>query len=369
MERTAHVSDFKKKIVEDIVRYSKEYPIVAVVNMENLPAPQLQTMRAQLRNKIKICMTKKTIMKIALEKIKTSRKGIEELENYFNGMPALIFTKDSPFKLSSILRKNKSKAPAKAGQIAPSDIIVPKGPTAFPPGPIISELSGAGLKVGVEGGKVAVKEDAVVARKGEKIKPKVAEILTRFDIKPMEVGLGLVVAYDNGVIYSKEILDVDEKEYVNNISLAAIHSFNLAFEITYVTKENVSILVGKAFTDAKALGLSQKVFDSGIIEELLGQAQRSMLSLSNTANIAITESHKEESGEEKGAISGQEQEKTAEPKSEERPEKKVHHEPHHEAKKEEHRKEDLKKSKEEDEQKKVEELAKELLKKGTLRGK
>ena len=103
-QKMAHVTDFKKKVVADITKLCKEYPIIGVVNMENLPAPQLQVMRKELRGKVDLFMTKKTLMKIALEKIKKEKKGIEELENYLNGMPALIFTKDNPFKLSKMLR-------------------------------------------------------------------------------------------------------------------------------------------------------------------------------------------------------------------------------------------------------------------------
>ena len=181
----AHVAEYKKRIVENIVKLAKEYPIVGAVNMENLPAPQLQAMKAQLRGKVVLVMTKKRLIKIALEKLKSERKDIEKLEEHLNGMPALIFTGESPFKLSRILQKNKSKAPAKGGQIAPRDIMVNKGSTGFAPGPIIGELGMVGIKTGVEGGKVAVKEDTVVVRQGEQIKPKVAEILTRLGIEPM----------------------------------------------------------------------------------------------------------------------------------------------------------------------------------------
>ena len=422
----AHVSDFKKKTVNDIVKLSKEYPIVGVINMENLPAPQLQSMRAELRGKVELFMTKKTLMKVALEKIKNDRKGIEALEDHFYGMPALIFTKDSPFKLSRILRKSKTPAPAKAGQIAPNDIIVPKGPTPFAPGPVISELSSAGLKVGVESGKVAVKEDTVVARKGEKITGKVAEVLTRLGIKPMEVGLGLMAAYENGIIYGKEILDVDEQQYIRNVSLAALQGFNLAFNIAYITKGNVKFMIGKAFNDAKALGLSQNIIDKGIIDMLLAKAERSMLSLKNSANIEVTEKPKDEAKEEKAeaAEKSAEQpgEKPAEKKKKTKPEikeemlgqspapialEKPAKAPIREIKKEEpvteeiedellkeeleeldkeareitekakkeseigekeaEIEEDLKKKKEEDERAKVEGLTKELLRKGTLR--
>ena len=310
----AHVSEPKKKIVADLVKLSKEYPIIGVVNMENLPAPQLQSMKSELRGKVNLFMTKKTLMRIALEKIKEEKKGVEQLQEYFDGMPAIIFTKDSPFSLSRTLKKNKSVAPAKAGQIAPSDIIIPKGPTPFAPGPVISELSGIGLQVGVESGKVAVKEDSVVAKKGEKIKPKVAEVLARLDIKPMEVGLDLVAAYESGVIYLKDVLEVDEQQYIDNVNLAAVQAFNLSFDITYVTKDNVGLMIGKAFTDSKALGLSQKIIDEGILGDLLTEAERSMFNLQNTANIETVETPKEDKKEEP--------QKQPEPKPEVKEEKK-----------------------------------------------
>ena len=212
-EVDSHVAEYKKEIVSTLVRLMNEYPIIAVVNMENLPAPQLQIMRAQLRKDFYITMTKRRLIKLAIEQAKSSKKGIEQLEAHLGGMPALIFTKENPFKLSRTLQRNKSPAPAKAGQTAPRDIIVQKGATPFAPGPIIGELATVGIKSGVEGGKVAIKEDTVVARAGEKIKPKVAEILARLGVQPMEVGLDLVAVYENGLIYGREILSVDEKEY------------------------------------------------------------------------------------------------------------------------------------------------------------
>ena len=163
-----NVSEYKKKVVQDMTKLMRQYSIIGLVNMEDMPAPQLQAMRSELRGKIDMFMTKKRLMRIAIEKLKDEKKGIEELEKYFEGMPALIFTNENPFKLSKTLQKSKTKAPAKAGQTAPNDIIINKGPTPFAPGPIISELSAIGLKVGVESGKVAVKEDTVVVKKGEK---------------------------------------------------------------------------------------------------------------------------------------------------------------------------------------------------------
>ncbi len=284
-KHVAHVSDYKKEVVKELIRLISEFPIIGIVNMENLPAPSLQKMRAQLRGSFFITMTKKRLIKLAFEETKSKKKGIEELEKFLGGMPALIFTKENPFKLSKTLQKSKSPAPAKGGQTAPRDIIVNKGATSFAPGPIIGELALAGIKSGVENGKVAIKEDSVVVRAGEKIKPKIAEILTRLGIQPMEVGLDLVAVYENGLIYGRDVLSVDEKEYKNRLANAARWAFNLAIEISYPSKDTIAVLIGKANNDAKALGIAQNILEKGIIESLLGKADAQMKSLKAEAKM------------------------------------------------------------------------------------
>lgn len=280
----AHVAQFKKDKVKEMVQLMVDYPIVGAVNMENLPAPQLQTMRAKLRKDVVMVMTKRRLIKIALEEAKARKPGIEQLEQYLLGMPALLFTKGNPFALSRTLRQNKSPAPAKAGQTAPNDIIIPAGPTPFAPGPVIGEFGAIGVKAGVEAGKVAVKADTVVARAGEKIKPKVAEILTRLGITPMEVGLDLTAVFENGIIYRKDLLSVDDKEYLTRLANASRWSFNLAMFTAYPTKLTMPLLIGKAFNDSKALGRSQNIFEKEVMPELLAKAHRAMLGLRQTTS-------------------------------------------------------------------------------------
>ena len=296
MKHESHVAEYKKEVVKEILNLINQYHIIGAVNMENLPAPQLQNIRAQLRNDAVLLMTKRRIIKIAIEQIKDKKKGIEGLEQHLGGMPALLFTRQSPFKLSRMLQKNKSPAPAKAGQTAPRDIIVNKGPTSFAPGPVIGELAAVGIKSGVEGGKVAIKEDSVVAEKGDKIKPKVAEILTRLGIMPMEVGLDLVAIYENGTIYTKDVLSIDDKVYLDRLSDASRWAFNLAMYSAYPTKQTVLLLIGKAYNESKSLGRSAKIFEPEIVEELVSSAERQMLNLKNTANIPV-EVHEKKSEE------------------------------------------------------------------------
>jgi large subunit ribosomal protein L10 len=290
----AKVAEYKKKVVKRMIDLINQYPIIAAINMENLPAPQLQKMQAELRGRVVMIMTKRRLIKIAIEEAKKTKKGIEQIVPHLEGMPALMFSKENPFKLYKILQKSKSPAPAKANQIAPKDLSIPAGPTPFAPGPVIGELAMAGIKAGVEGGKVAIKEDSVVAKKGEKIKAKVAEILTRLGVEPMEVGLDLIAAYEDGTIYTKDILAIDETEFMNKLQSAASGAFNVAVFVSYPTKNTIEHLISKASNDAKALGLSQNIIDKEMIDALVGKAEGSMLSLKDTANIEVTAKPKEE---------------------------------------------------------------------------
>jgi large subunit ribosomal protein L10 len=134
----------------------------------------------------------------------------------------------------------------------------------------------------------------------------------------MEVGLDLVAVYENGVIYGKEILSVDDLEYRKRMANAARWAFNLANYVSYPTKETIRLLIGRAHNDAKAIGIAQKIFDTGIIDVLLGKAEQQMLSLTVTANIQVVEAKHEE----KEQTESKTEEKQIEPKPKEAPEEK-----------------------------------------------
>jgi len=252
----AHVAKYKKERVEELAKLMEQYPAVGLINMEHLPASQLQKMRGQLREKLLIVMSKKNLIKLALAK---SKKGeMKELEKYFEGMPCLIFTRDSPFRVAVTLKRSKSTAAAKPGQTAPRDLTIQAGPTPFSPGPVLGELGQMGIKAGVEKGKIVIKQDKLVARKGEKITKQTAAILQKFGIEPMEIGLNLVAFYENGLIYNSEVLDIDDKKTQEQLRKAASWAFNLAMEAGYPAKETISMLIGKVYRQAEAVQSAAK---------------------------------------------------------------------------------------------------------------
>ena len=282
-EHQTKAASYKKEQVAKVVQLLKEYPIIGIANMENLPASALQQMRGKLRGRAEMFMTKRRLIHLALQEAEKGRKGILQLDGKMTGMPALLFTKENPFSIYRIIKKSKSPAYAKAGQQAPHDIVVKAGPTPFAPGPVIGELGRLGIKAGVDAGKISIKEDKIVAPEGKVISPELASMLMRLDIKPMELGLDITAIFEAGTVYGKQVLDVDEEQFKATMTQAASWARNLAFEAAYPVKEFMPDFIAKAHREAKALGTEAAILVPGVMPELLAQAQRQMLGLKQTA--------------------------------------------------------------------------------------
>lgn len=281
----AHVAEDKKVEVKELVKLLKAYPIIGLVDIENLPSAQMQKMKKQLRGMMVMKMSKARLIKIAFEQVKDTMKGIELLEKKVKGMPALIFTKENPFKISRAIDKSKSSAPIKAGQKAPFDLIIPAGPTAFPPGPIISELGAMGIKAGIDNGKVAVKADKIVAKEGAVVDAKAAGLLTKFGIQPMEIGLELVAVLENGIVIAGDVLSIDDAKTKAKIIEAARESMNLAVYAGYASKDTISVLIAKAYRDAKGLAGSKSITTSDNLKEMLAKAESQADAVKENAGI------------------------------------------------------------------------------------
>ncbi len=273
MAPLAQISKEKKRVVDSYVKLIDSYPIVGCVNMEGLPTPQLQKMREQLRGKVEILMGKRRLINIALDRAEEKKPGIGKLKEYLKGMPALIFTSENPFTLYKTLQRNKSGAPAKAGQESPKDVVVPAGPTGFAPGPIISELGSVGIKAGIENGKVIVKEDSIVIKSGEAFSGKLASILGRLGIEPMEIGLDLTATFEDGEVFTKDVLAVDEQEYLDTISRFSTEAFNLSMFIEYPTKDNITHMISQAYNESMNLAVNAPVYEKEVMERIIAKAQ------------------------------------------------------------------------------------------------
>ncbi|MFW6285807.1 MAG: 50S ribosomal protein L10 [Nanoarchaeota archaeon] len=269
---TPKINKRNQLYAQKIKDLSNKYSIVGVVDITGLPALQFQRIRASLKGTAEVLIVKKNIVEIVLNELSKKYNKIEELKKQLNGITGLIFTNDNPFSLYQIVKKSKSTAPAKKGSIAPKDIYVKAGPTGFAPGPIIGELGAFKIKAGINAGKVEIKEDSLVVKEGDIISSKLAEILTRLAIEPMEVGLNIKGIYENGLIYQRDILDVDVEQILDKLKSASTDSFKLSIGLNYHTKDNINYFLGNNAKDALALAISSSYIAKETIPYLFSKA-------------------------------------------------------------------------------------------------
>lgn len=265
------VSEKKKQVAKEVKELMKSHNVIGILDMHKLPAKQLYEIRKKLKNYAKIMVVKKRVIKIAFSESKFN--SIEQLSEKIQGEPAILFSKENPFKIASMISESKSTAAAKPGDTAPHDITIKAGPTNLPPGPAIGELQRIKIPAGVEGDKIVVKKDTIIVKEGEIIQKPVADVLVKLGIEPMEIGLNLVSVWENGIIYSNDLLFTPPSKYLEDIKNAHSMAFNLAFNINYYTNQNIPLFISKAYREAQSLAENAGIVLPETIPRLFAKAK------------------------------------------------------------------------------------------------
>jgi large subunit ribosomal protein L10 len=251
--------------------------MIGLVNVEGVGARQLSGIRESLRGSATMMMARNTLMIRALEAAK--KKGIKDLIEHVTGPVAFMFSNQDPFVLTKFLGENKAAAPAKGGQIAPKDIIVPAMNTGVAPGPFISELAALKIPARVKGGVIHITDDTVAVKAGDVISNAMAQMLTRLGIEPMELQLKLIAAYADGAVMIGDSLEIDLSGLLSQVIAGHQYAVNLSINIGYPTVETMPMLLAKASIEAKRLTMEIGFFEPDMIGEFLAKANSEAFAL------------------------------------------------------------------------------------------
>jgi large subunit ribosomal protein L10 len=243
----------KKRILyQELQELPGTYDVIALSKMSKVRATQLMTIRKKFRNEIKIRVIKNRVAQRAFEKL-NNRPGLDYLSKELEGQCALLFTNISPFKLNLIFDKNKVFLPAKGGDIATKDIIIPAGNTGISPGPVLSEFKEANVSTKIDQGTIWVGKDTVVVRSGSIISQKLASLMSKLNIKPIEAGISISLAIAEGLVLKENDLKINLAEYREELARSFHEAVSLAIETSYSTVETITHLLVRAYQNATAL--------------------------------------------------------------------------------------------------------------------
>jgi len=266
---------------QQIQEIPKKYNVIALVRMEKVRSSQLLPLRKKFKGEVEIISIKDKVAQKALAGVKIP--AIEKLAEKLVGQCVLMFTNMSPFKLNILLGKNKIMMAARGGDIASKEVIIKAGNTGITPGPILTDFKEAGVTTKIDQGTVWITKDSTAAKKGDVISAKLATLLSKLDVKPVEAGISLDSAIAEGIIYAKDEMVIDVEKYRHAFAQAHQEALALSIEIGYVTKENIILLIAKVAQGARSVAIEAGYLTDETKEQVLQKAHENARALASKA--------------------------------------------------------------------------------------
>ena len=258
-----------------------KYRVVALVRMNKVRASQILQLRKKLKGEVEFVSIKDKIAERALESIDVP--GMDRLAKDLTGQCMLLFTNLSPFRLNMILAKNKIMMSARGGDIASIDVEVTARNTGIAPGPMLTEFKDAGIPTKIDQGTIWIAKDTTPVKEGEVINEKLASMLGKLDIKPVEASIALDTAVEDGFKYARDDLVIDLDEVSGTIASAHQEAVNLSVEAAYVTPENATMILSKAAASACSLSVESGYPTQETGDAVLAKAHAQATALSRVA--------------------------------------------------------------------------------------
>ncbi len=273
------VSPWKRDRVAELVEILQQDGVIGIVDTTGVPATAMLGMRSELRDRMEMTMAKKTLFRLAWKEAGFDDSMLEEMMARAD-QPVLVHSSVlSPFQLFNELEKTRTGRSAKAGDIAPQDIIVEAGQTDFAPGPIVGELSSVGIPAKIDKGKVMIQKTVTAVKEGDEIPVELGLMLDKLGIKPIEIGIILCGAIEGGVLMPPEDLNLDLDGFRSNIGQAVSASFNVACNVRWFTPETVPVLVSKAKSEALSVAVEAGVTNSETMPLFISRANSRAMAL------------------------------------------------------------------------------------------
>jgi len=271
----------KTQMYQQLQELPKKYKVLALVKMTKVRASQILPLRKKLKGEVEFFCIKDKIAQIALKQVDVP--GIKDIIGELTGQCLLMFTNMSPFKLNVLLAKNKIMLAARGGDISSIDIVVPAKNTGIAPGPMLTEFKEAGIPTKIDQGTIWIAKETTPVKKGERINEKLAPLLGKLDIKPVEAGIALYSALEEGVKYSEEEMVIDVEKIREEFALAHQQAISLSIEAAYITPENIGQILSKAAQSARSVSIESGFMTDETKEQILQKADAQAKALAGKA--------------------------------------------------------------------------------------
>lgn len=273
----------KARMYEALREAPRRHRVVALVRMEKVRASQILPLRKKLKGDVSFVSVKDKVARKALEAVGDAVPGMAKMASMLAGQCMFMFTDMSPFRLNVVLSKSTVMLPARAGDTASIDVVVPAKNTGIAPGPMLTVFKDAGIPTKIDQGTIWITKDTVPVKKGGTIGENLAPLLAKLDIKPVEAGILLDSALEDGVVYTAGELAVDVAAVTEGLGAAHAGALALSVEAAYPTAGNVGQILARAAQRASSLSVEAAFMTADTGGPILQRAHSQALALLSAA--------------------------------------------------------------------------------------
>jgi len=215
-----------------------EYPKCFIVGADNVGSKQMQEIRIALRGQAVVLMGKNTMMRKAIRGHLEKNPDLERLLPYIKMNVGFVFTKEDLIHIRDMLLANKVKAPAKAGALAPLNVVVPAQNTGMGPEKT-SFFQALAIPTKITKGTIEIINDVELITAGDRVGMSEATLLNMLKVSPFTYGLIVQKVYDSGSVFDPEILDITDEDLKAKFMAGVANVAAVSLAISYPTIASV----------------------------------------------------------------------------------------------------------------------------------
>jgi len=245
---------WKKNYFVKLVQYLEEYPKCFIVGVDNVGSKQMQQIRISLRGCGAVLMGKNTMIRKAIRGHLEKNPSLERLVNYIRGNVGFVFTKEDLVEVREKIVANKVQAPAKAGALAPIDVIIPAQNTGLGPEKT-SFFQALSISTKISKGTIEIMSDVHLIKRDERVGASEAMLLNMLNISPFTYGLKIQQVYDSGTVFEPAILDIKPEDLREKFVAGVANIAALCLQIGYPSLASAPHSIANGFKNLVALAV------------------------------------------------------------------------------------------------------------------
>merc|ERR1712025_100362 len=195
---------------------------------------------------------------------KVIKNLMDEFPDYEKVLPYLVqnvgfvFTNDDLKNTRDLLLENKVAAPARAGAIAPVDVIVPAQNTGLGPEKT-SFFQALAIPTKISRGTIEIINNVQLLKPGDKVGASESTLLNMLKISPFTYGLEIEQVYDSGTVFAPEVLDITDDDIRKKFLDGVRNVASVCLQIGYPTIASVPHSIVNGFKNLLAVAAETEI--------------------------------------------------------------------------------------------------------------